>query len=66
MLWGKSIKVFTDSANLMRDILGLSLDQVHRWKFPLEEYGPVIVYNKDTYNTVTDAISWLEYDPSVN
>jgi hypothetical protein len=28
MLWGQNIKVFTDHANLMRDALGLTLDQV--------------------------------------
>jgi hypothetical protein len=32
----------------------------------LEEYGPEIVYIKGIYNTVADAISGLEYDPSVN
>ncbi len=32
----------------------------------LEEYGPKIVYIKDMHNTVADAVSWLEYDPSVN
>jgi hypothetical protein len=28
MLWGQHIKVFNDHANLMRDALGLTLDQV--------------------------------------
>jgi hypothetical protein len=32
----------------------------------LEEYWPEIVYIKGIYNTVADAISRLEYDPSVN
>jgi hypothetical protein len=32
----------------------------------LEEYGPKIVYIKGKHNTIADAISWLEYDPSVN
>ncbi len=32
----------------------------------LEEYGPEIVYIKGKHNTVADAVSWLEYDPSVN
>jgi hypothetical protein len=27
MIWGQQIKVFTDHANLMRDALGLTLDQ---------------------------------------
>jgi hypothetical protein len=29
MLWGQSIKVFTDHENLMRNTLGLTLDQVY-------------------------------------
>ncbi len=29
MLWGQQIKVFTDHANLMRDALGLTSDQVY-------------------------------------
>ncbi len=66
MLWGQNIKVFTDHANLMRDALGLTLDQVYRWRLLLEEYGPKIVYTKGIHNTVADAVSWLEYDPSVN
>jgi hypothetical protein len=32
----------------------------------LEEYGPEIVYIKGIHNTVADAVSRLEYDPSVN
>jgi hypothetical protein len=32
----------------------------------LEEYGPKIVYIKGIHNTIADAISWLEYDPSIN
>jgi hypothetical protein len=66
MLWGQSIKVFTDHNNLIRDALGLTLDQVYQWRLLLEEYRPKIVYIKGIYNTVTDAMSWHEYDPSVN
>jgi hypothetical protein len=66
MLWGRNIKVFTDHANLTRDALGLTSDQVYRWRLLLEEYGPKIVYVKGIYNTVADAVLWLEYDPSVN
>ncbi len=29
MTWGHNIKVFTDHTNLMRDALGLNLDQVY-------------------------------------
>ncbi len=32
----------------------------------LEEYRPKNVYFKGIHNTIADAISWLEYDPSVN
>ncbi len=66
MLWGQNIKVFTDHANLMRDALGLTSDQVHRWRLFLEENGPKIVYIKGIHNTIADAVSQLEYDPSVN
>ncbi len=66
MLWVQGIKVFTDHKNLMRDALGLTLDQMYQWRLLLEEYGPEIVYIKGIHNTIADAISWLEYDPSVN
>jgi hypothetical protein len=32
MLWGLSIKVYTNHANLMRDALGLTSDQVYQWR----------------------------------
>jgi hypothetical protein len=66
MLWGQSIKVYTDDANLIRDALGMTLDQVYQWRLLLEEYGLKIVYIKGIHNTIADAISQLEYDPSVN
>ncbi len=66
MLWGQSIKMYTDHANLIRDALGMTSDHVYRWRLLLEEYGPKIVYIKGIQYTVADAISRLEYDPSVN
>jgi hypothetical protein len=66
MLWGQSIKVYTDHANLIRDALGMTLDHVYQWRLLLEEYGPKVVYIKGIHNIVADAISWLKYDPSVN
>jgi hypothetical protein len=66
MLWGQSIKVYSDHANLIRDALGMTSDHVYQWRLLLEEYVLKIVYIKSIHNTVTDAISWLEYDPSVN
>jgi len=50
----------------MRDALGLTSDRVYRWRLLLQEYGPEIVYIKGIHNTVADAISRLEYNPSVN
>jgi hypothetical protein len=66
MLWGQQIKVFTDHANLMRDALGLTLDQVYQWRLLLEEHGPKIIYIKCIHNTMADTVLQLEYDPSVN
>jgi hypothetical protein len=66
MLWGQSIKVYTDHANLIRDALGVTLDEVYQWRLLLEEYGLEIVYIKGIYNNIADAILQLEYDPSVN
>ncbi len=66
MQWGQNIKVCTDHTNLMRDALGLTLDRVYRWRLLLKEYGPEIVYIKGIHNTIADAVSRLEYDPSIN
>ncbi len=66
MLWGQQIKVFTDHSNLMRDALGLTLDQVYQLRLLLKEYRPEIVYIKGIHNIVADTVSRLEYDPSVN
>jgi hypothetical protein len=57
MLWGQSIKVFTDHKNLTRDAFGLTSDRVYQWMLLLEEHDPKIVYIKGIHNTVTDAIS---------
>ncbi len=66
MLWSQNIKVFTDHANLMSNVLVLTLVRVHPWRLLLEEYGPKIVNIKGINNTVADAVLQLEYDPSVN
>jgi hypothetical protein len=66
MLWGQSIKVYTDHANLIRDAPGMTLDHVYQWRLLLEEYGPEIGYIEGIHNTVADAITRLEYDSSVN
>ncbi len=66
MLWGQNIKVFTDHANLTRDALGLTSDQVYQWRLLLEEYGHKVVYIRGIHNTIADAVLQLEYDPSVN
>jgi hypothetical protein len=66
MLWGQSIKVYTDHANLIRDALGMTSDRVYQWRLLLEKYGPKIVYIKSIHSTIADAISRLYYDPSIN
>jgi hypothetical protein len=66
MLWGQSIKVYIDHVNLIRDALGMTSDHVYQWRLLLEEYGPEVVSITGIHNTVADAISWLEYDPSIN
>jgi hypothetical protein len=66
MLWGKSIKVFTDQANLIRDALSMTLDRVYQWRLLVYEYWSKIVYINGIHNTIADAISQLEYDPSIN
>ena len=66
MLWGQKIKVVTDHTNLTQDALGLTSDRVYRWRLLLEEYGPEIIYTKGVDNTVADALSRLEYDPTKN
>ena len=45
--------------------LGLTSDRVTRWRILLEEYAPEIIYIKGIHNTVTDAISQLEYVPKL-
>jgi hypothetical protein len=60
ILWGQSIKVFTDHANLIRDALGMTLDQVYQWRLLLKEYGPKIVYITSIHNTIAAVISRLE------
>jgi hypothetical protein len=64
--WGQPIKVLGDHKNLMRDALGLTSDWVYQWRLLLEENEPEIVFVKGLHNTIADAISRLEYDPSVN
>jgi hypothetical protein len=57
MLWGQSIKVFTDHINLTGDTLGLTSSRVYQWRLLLEEYAPKVIYIKGIHKTVTDAVS---------
>ncbi len=66
MLWGQAIKVYTDHKSLTQDAIGLTSDRVYHWQLLLEEFAPKIVYMKGIKNTVVDAISWLDYNPTVN
>ncbi len=42
------------------------MDRVYQLRLLLEEYGSKIVCIKGIHNTIADAISQFEYDPSVN
>jgi len=66
MLWGQTLKVYTDHSNLTKYALGSTSDRIYRWRQLIEEYGPEIIYIKGIHNSVADAISRLEYDPSAN
>ena len=66
MLWGQRIKVYTDHKNLVQEASGLTSDRVYRWRVLLEEYNPEFHYIKGIDNTVADALSRLEYDPTKN
>jgi hypothetical protein len=43
MLWGQTIKVYTDHKNLTQDTLGLTSDRVYHWRLLLGEFAPEIV-----------------------
>jgi hypothetical protein len=66
MLWGQTIKVYTDHKNLTQEALGLTSDRVYHWRLLLEEFAPEIVYIKGIHHMVTDAISQLDYNLEVN
>ncbi len=66
MLWGQTIKVYTDHKNLIQDVLGLTSDRVYQRRLLLEKYTPEIFYIKGIHNTVVDAISRLGWNPEVN
>ena len=66
MLFGQRVEIFTDHISLTRDTLGMMSDRVYRWCILIEEHGPEIMYIKGVDNTVADAISWLDYDPTKN
>jgi hypothetical protein len=66
MLWGQTIRDYTDHKDLTQDALGLTSDRVYLWRLLLEEFAPEIVYIKGIHNMVADAISRLDYNPEVN
>ncbi len=57
MLWGQTIKVYSDHKNLTRDSFGLTSDRIYHWQLLLEDFAPEIVYVKGIHNSVADAIS---------
>ena len=63
---GTVITVYTDHKDLIQEALGLTSNRVYQWRLLLEEYGPNIVHIKGIHNTVTNAISQLDYGPVSN
>jgi hypothetical protein len=57
MLWGQTIKVYTDHKNIIQDASGLTSDREYHRQLLLEEFTPEIVYIKGMHNMVADAIS---------
>jgi hypothetical protein len=53
MLWGQTIKVYTDHKNLTQDTLGLTSDRLYHWQLLLEKFALEIVYKKGY-------ITWLQ------
>ncbi len=50
MLWGQTIKVYTDHTDLTQEALGLTSNRVYCWQLLLEELAPEIVFIKEIYN----------------
>jgi hypothetical protein len=57
MLWGQTIKFYTDHKIITQDAIGLTSDRVNHWQLVLEEFAPKIIYIQGIHNTVADAIS---------
>ncbi len=66
ILWGQTIKVYTDHKNLTQDALGLTSNRVYHWQLLLEDFAPKIVYIKGIHSSVADAVSWLDYNHEVD
>ena len=66
MLFVQRVGIFTDYINLSRDAVGITSDQVYRWRFLIEDNGPEIMYIKGVYNIVADTISKLDYNAIKN
>ncbi len=47
----------------MQKALSYTSDRVYHWRLLLEEFGPDIVWIKGANNTVTNAISCIDYAP---
>ena len=66
ILLGQKNEVYIDHINLTRDVLGMTSDRVYRWRLLIEEYGPKTMHIKGIDNNVADAVSRLDYNPTLN
>ena len=58
MLWGQTIKVYTDHKNLTFDTF--TLQRVLRWRTACEDYSPKLIHVVGVKNIVADQFSRLE------
>ena len=66
MLWGQTIRVYTDHKNLEANALTMASDRVYCWRLVLEDYGSEIIYIKRDTNIVADTLSRIKYNCAIN
>ena len=62
ILLGRDITVYTDHQNLTRLTTVSQSPRVQRWRWAVEEFGPVFKYIQGEKNVVADALSRLDAD----
>jgi len=63
ILLGQEILIYTDHKNLESDVANMTTQRLLRWRLLLEEYNIKMKYIKGITNTVSDALSRLDFTP---